>query len=150
VVKGVNPVAVVFKKLRIKMYKVTYRTPEVAENVVEFLKFRDETEAHDYFSLDDEIEIIEVIEATHDEIVAYEAGLKQGWEDHNDYMLIEERMKKHNGHVFELIDVNSFETVELFICGKCQKSCSVDQISGEQTPVGTYETLWDVCLGCAK
>jgi hypothetical protein len=132
------------------MYKVTYRTPEVAENVVEFLKVHGEEEAREYFSLDDEIEIIEVIEATHDEIIAYEAGLNQGWEDHSDYMLIEERMKTHDGHVFELIDVNSFDTVELFICGKCQKPCSVDQISGEKTPVGTYETLWDVCLGCAK
>lgn len=132
------------------MYKVTYRTPEVAENVVEFLKVRDESEARDYYALDDFVELIEIVEATHDEIVAYEAGLNQGWEDHSDYMKIEELMKKHNGHVLELVDVNALETVERFICGKCQQPCSVDRISGEKIPVGSYGTLWDVCIGCVK
>lgn len=133
-------------------YRVTFRISEEAELQYEFI-YSDESIEHIPLDIyfDDETEILEIRNTTEDEVIAYKAGKQQGWEDFEDYLLIEDRMKKHNGHVFQVsLEDESLDAVEQFVCGICQEIKEKEDLSGKTVPVGTYETPWDVCKGCAS
>lgn len=135
------------------LYKVTFisKDNEISECV--FIDADTSDEASEYgIAMVEQIDHEEVIyiarEATEDEIAAYSAGHRDGWEDHIDALMLEERMREHNGHIKHVTSFDPLETVEMFTCPKCQLIKDLDEISGEQTTVGEFDTLWDICKNC--
>jgi hypothetical protein len=135
------------------LYKVTFisKDDEISECV--FIDADTSDEAMEYGvhiagQIDHEEVIAIVREATEDEVDAYSAGHRDGWEDHVDALVVKERMKEHNGHIKRITDLDTLESVEMFTCPKCQLIKDLDEISGEQTTVGEFDTLWDICKDC--
>lgn len=132
-------------------YRVMFRFDGEGENQYEYIqstKSIEHLELDIYF--DEDTEILEIRQTTPEEVIAYENGRRQGWEDFEDYLSIENRMKHHNGHMFHYEFDERLDAIEMFICGICQKLKEKEDLSGETVPVGTYETPWDVCKGCAS
>lgn len=134
------------------LYKVTFISKDNASECV-FIDADTTDEAMEYgISIAEDIDEDDVVsivrEATQDEIDAYSAGHRDGWEDHVDALIIEERMKEHNGHVKVITNFEPLESVEMFTCPKCQLVKDLDEISGQQTTVGEFDTLWDICKDC--
>jgi hypothetical protein len=136
------------------LYKVTFisKDDEISECIFIDADTADEASEYGVAVVEqiDHEEVISIVrEATEDEIAAYSAGHRDGWEDHVDALLLEERMKEHNGRMQRITNFEPFESVEVFTCPKCELIKDIEEVSGQQTTVGEFDALWDICKDCA-
>lgn len=119
-------------------------------NEVNYVKAETEAEVLDQYEWCSTLFVTQAGEA---EVEAFDSGYIEGWEGHEDYQLVRERMDAYDGTGHQVLGFDEeFQIVsrEIFTCGLCRGTFNdISLISGKKVPVEGYKTMWNVCQSCS-